>query len=194
MAFSRKSYSGPMKDRGEVMRGGKKLANVSKEELDDFRAKFGKDKTLRDLLNADRGSAPKAEAPKAEAPKPAPKPAPKAEAPKAEAPKSMTPAEKGKNLASKLRLPDSITKTKEYDKKGAANRYTAPPKKEEPESKIDVPEGKTGIDRMKKMLDQKFKPKYRDEGMAKMKKGGSVKASKRRDVIATKGKTKGRMV
>ena len=176
MAFSRKSYSGPMKDRGEVMRGGKKLANVSKEELDDFRAKFGKDKTLRDLLNADRGSAPKAEAPKAEAPK------------------SMTPAEKGKNLASKLRLPDSITKTKEYDKKGAANRYTAPPKKEEPESKIDVPEGKTGIDRMKKMLDQKFKPKYRDEGMAKMKKGGSVKASKRRDGIATKGKTKGRMV
>jgi len=52
MAFSRKKYSGPMKNRGIV--NGK--ADVSKEELDDFRAKYGADKTLRDLLNADRAS------------------------------------------------------------------------------------------------------------------------------------------
>lgn len=58
MAFTRKKYSGPMKDRGTVTRGGKKLANVSKEELDDFRAKYGKDKTLRDFLNADRSGKP----------------------------------------------------------------------------------------------------------------------------------------
>jgi len=50
MAFSRKKYSGPMKNRGTV--NGK--ADVSKEELDDFKAKYGADKTLRDLLNADR--------------------------------------------------------------------------------------------------------------------------------------------
>jgi hypothetical protein len=41
MAFGRKDYTGPVKDRGTVNRGGKKLANVSKEELDAFRNKKG---------------------------------------------------------------------------------------------------------------------------------------------------------
>ena len=176
MAFARKSYSGPIKNRGTV--NGK--ADVSKEELDDFRAKFGKDKTLRDLLNADRGSAPKAKAK-------APKPTPTAEAPrpatKTEAPKSMTPAEKGKNLASKFRLPDSIIKTKEYDKKGAPNRRTAPPKKEEEKpAPVKVGSGTTAIERMSNTIKEKYGKKS----------GGSV--SRRGDGIARKGKTKGKFV
>lgn len=76
-SFSKKEYTGPLSKRRVV--DGK--ADVSKEELDDFRRKFGKDKTLRDLLNADRAKkapeASKKEAPKAtpsEAKKEAPKP------------------------------------------------------------------------------------------------------------------------
>jgi hypothetical protein len=157
MAFARKSYSGPVKNRGTV--NGK--ADVSREELNDFRAKFGKDKTLRDLLNADKGPAPKAQAPK---------PTPKAEAPrpaaKTEAPKSMTPAEKGKNLASKFRLPDSVIKTKAYNEKGAPNIRTAPPKKEqEKPSPVKVGSGKTAIERMNNTVKNKFG----------MNKGGKVK-------------------
>ena len=60
MAFGRKDYTGPVKDRGTVNRGGKKLANVSKEELDAFRKKKGNEglsykESLRALLNKDRG-------------------------------------------------------------------------------------------------------------------------------------------
>ena len=76
-SFSKKEYTGPLSKRRVV--DGK--ADVSKEELDDFRRKFGKDKTLRDLLNADMAKkapeASKKEAPKAtpsEAKKEAPKP------------------------------------------------------------------------------------------------------------------------
>ena len=76
-SFSKKEYTGPLSKRRVV--DGK--ADVSKEELDDFRRKFGKDKTLRDLLNADKAKkapeASKKEAPKAtpsEAKKEAPKP------------------------------------------------------------------------------------------------------------------------
>ena len=181
MAFARKSYSGPVKNRGTV--NGK--ADVSKEELEDFRAKFGKDKTLRDLLNADRGSAPKAEAPKAEAPK--------AEAPKAEAPKSTTPKEKLNKLTSSFRLPDSVTKTKEYDKKGAPNRYTAPPKKEEESAPVKVGSGKTAIERMNNTIKDKFGKK--SGGTVKMKSGGKVSScSKRADGIAKRGKTKCKIV
>ncbi len=53
---ARKKWSGPMPDRPKV--DGKAL--VSAEELADFRQKFGADKTLRDLLNADKGRGPSA--------------------------------------------------------------------------------------------------------------------------------------
>lgn len=45
----RTTYTGPVKDRGT--RDGK--ANVSREELEDFKRQYGRDKTLRDLLNAE---------------------------------------------------------------------------------------------------------------------------------------------
>jgi hypothetical protein len=48
---ARKKYAGPMEDRPIV--NGK--AVVSAEELADFRRQYGSDKTLRDLLNADKG-------------------------------------------------------------------------------------------------------------------------------------------
>lgn len=51
MSYSRTSYTGPVKNRGEDDQG---RALVSREELADFRRKYGADKTLRDLLNADR--------------------------------------------------------------------------------------------------------------------------------------------
>lgn len=44
------TYTGPVKGRGLNKRG---QANVSREELESFRAQYGKDKTLRDLLNAE---------------------------------------------------------------------------------------------------------------------------------------------
>jgi hypothetical protein len=47
----RTTYTGPVKNRGENARG---QANVFREELEDFRRQYGRDKTLRDLLNADR--------------------------------------------------------------------------------------------------------------------------------------------
>jgi len=58
---ARKKWSGPMPDRPKV--DGKVL--VSAEELADFRQKFGADKTLRDLLNADKGRGPSAASPAA---------------------------------------------------------------------------------------------------------------------------------
>jgi hypothetical protein len=51
----------PKPDR--EIKGGK--AMVSAQELADFKEKFGKDKTLRDLLNADKGLQRKLEIPKA---------------------------------------------------------------------------------------------------------------------------------
>ena len=50
----------PNPDR--AIKGGK--AMVSAQELADFKEKFGKDKTLRDLLNADKGLQRKLEIPK----------------------------------------------------------------------------------------------------------------------------------
>jgi hypothetical protein len=47
----RTTYTGPVKDRGTTKSG---KANVSREELESFREQYGADKTLRDLLNADR--------------------------------------------------------------------------------------------------------------------------------------------
>ena len=47
----RTTYTGPVKNRGTTKSG---KANVSREELADFKRKYGADKTLRDLLNADR--------------------------------------------------------------------------------------------------------------------------------------------
>jgi hypothetical protein len=55
----RTTYTGPVKNRGLNKRG---QANVSREELEDFKRKHGQDKTLRDLLNADRtGKTPPSE-------------------------------------------------------------------------------------------------------------------------------------
>ena len=66
----RTAYTGPVKNRGKDAQG---RAKVSREELADFRRKYGADKTLRDLLNADKtGKLPKAQsAPKTEARPPA---------------------------------------------------------------------------------------------------------------------------
>jgi len=47
----RTTYTGPVKNRGTNPKG---QANVSREEFEDFKRKYGADKTLRDLLNADR--------------------------------------------------------------------------------------------------------------------------------------------
>jgi hypothetical protein len=46
----RTTYTGPVKDRGVNAQG---KANVSREELEDFKRKYGANKTLRDLLNAE---------------------------------------------------------------------------------------------------------------------------------------------
>jgi hypothetical protein len=55
----RTTYTGPVKNRGEDAKG---RARVSREELADFRRKHGADKTLRDLLNADKtGKTPASE-------------------------------------------------------------------------------------------------------------------------------------
>lgn len=51
MSYAKTKYTGPMKDRGRDDQG---RALVSREELEDFRRQYGRDKTLRDLLNADR--------------------------------------------------------------------------------------------------------------------------------------------
>lgn len=51
MSYSRTSYTGPVKNRGKDDQG---RTLVSREELADFRRKYGADKTLRDLLNVDR--------------------------------------------------------------------------------------------------------------------------------------------
>lgn len=51
MSYARTSYTGPLKNRGVDAQG---RAKVSREELADFKAQYGQDKTLRDLLNADR--------------------------------------------------------------------------------------------------------------------------------------------
>lgn len=57
----RTTYTGPVKDRGVNAQG---KANVSREELADFKRKYGANKTLRDLLNADKtGKAPSPAAP-----------------------------------------------------------------------------------------------------------------------------------
>ena len=180
MAFTRKSYSGPMKDRDEVMRGGKKLADVSKEELDDFRAKFGKDKTLKDLLNADRGSASKADAPKPAA------------APKKSAVATMrdTTAKKYDKdrleEAKKTATPEPKKETTPRGRMKAAGRSRS----KESEPTINVPEGGTAVERMKKMREARFGKK--SGGTVKMKSGGSV--SKRADGCAQRGKTKGSRV
>lgn len=47
-------YTGPVANRGTDAQG---RALVSREELADFQKKYGADKTLRDLLNADKGMA-----------------------------------------------------------------------------------------------------------------------------------------
>ena len=62
MAFTKKKYTGADAKRGTVDRGGKKLANVSKEELDSFRKLEGNEglsytQALRKLLNADSTAA-----------------------------------------------------------------------------------------------------------------------------------------
>jgi hypothetical protein len=57
--YARTTYTGPVKNRGEDAKG---RARVSREELADFRRKYGADKTLRDLLNADKtGKTPASE-------------------------------------------------------------------------------------------------------------------------------------
>jgi len=59
MSYAKTTYSGPVKNRGVDAQG---RAKVSREELADFRRKYGADKTLRDLLNADRtGKTPASE-------------------------------------------------------------------------------------------------------------------------------------
>jgi hypothetical protein len=66
----RTTYTGPVKNRGLNKRG---QANVSREELEDFKRKHGQNKTLRDLLNAELpGAKPlKRVDEKSSAPKPA---------------------------------------------------------------------------------------------------------------------------
>jgi hypothetical protein len=61
-AARRTRYEGPMLNR-PVVNG---RAVVSTEELADFRRQFGADKTLRDLLNADRGLTRRGETPSAQ--------------------------------------------------------------------------------------------------------------------------------
>ena len=123
MAFTRKTYTGPVKNRGTIARGGKKLADVSKEELDAFRKKAGNEdlsykEALRKLLNADRNAKPKPEA------KPEAKP-------ESDAAKSMSESEfmdllDRNNPASKYinKMPDnrSVAKGATFSDKGAPER------------------------------------------------------------------------
>jgi len=77
----RTTYTGPVKDRGEDAQG---RAKVSREELADFKRKYGADKTLRDLLNADKtGKAPASAAPAGPRRKSMPDPTPMLERMKA---------------------------------------------------------------------------------------------------------------
>lgn len=112
MAFTRKTYTGPVKNRSTVARGGKKLADVSKEELDAFRKKAGNEdlsykEALRKLLNADRDA------------KPAPKPPANIEAP------MQGPAVKADPSSKYIRkLPDNRPRTRGYtfSDEGASKR------------------------------------------------------------------------
>lgn len=55
----RTTYTGPVKNRGVNTKG---QANVSREELEDFKRRYGQHLTLRDLLNADKtGKTPPSE-------------------------------------------------------------------------------------------------------------------------------------
>jgi len=77
----RTTYTGPVKNRGEDAQG---RAKVSREELADFKRKYGADKTLRDLLNADKtGKAPASAAPAGPRRKSMPDPTPMLERMKA---------------------------------------------------------------------------------------------------------------
>ena len=181
MAFARKSYSGPMKNRGTV--NGK--ADVSKEELDDFRAKFGKDKTLRDLLNADRGSAPKA---KAEAPKPAATPKKSA----VETMRDTTAKKYDKDRLEEAKKTATPEPKKEITPRGrmkAAGRSRS----EESEPTATAAPGATAVERMRNKMKERYGKK--SGGTIKMKSGGSVSScSKRADGIAKRGKTKCKIV
>lgn len=79
---SARAYSGPNPNRPVDARG---RAIVSAQELADFQRQFGADKTLRDLLNADRGLA-RRQGPQRPAGAPAAAPAPQGAAQRAAAP------------------------------------------------------------------------------------------------------------
>ena len=126
---------------------------------------------------------------------------PKMEAPKAEAPKKST-VETMRDTtarkydkdrleeAKKTATPEPESKPTPRGRMKAAGRSRS----EESEPMVNVPEGGTAVERMKKMREARFGKK--SGGTVKMKSGGMVKssASKRADGCAKKGKTKGRMV
>ena len=177
MAFSRKKYSGPMKNRGTV--NGK--ADVSKEELDDFKKKYGQDKTLKDLLNADRtGKAPEKKMPEAKS--------------------------SGRGMMAGRKDGDKMEDTRPF--KTQVAEKSSPPAADKPRVAAAQPERKPirmeGLERAKKGVSGIMASRQRRLDMEEadrmsrgdkygmgMKKGGKVKKS--RDGMASKGKTKGRM-
>jgi hypothetical protein len=115
MAFSRTTYTGPVKNRGEDAQG---RAKVSREELADFRRKYGADKTLRDLLNADKtGKTPASEkSPLARGPQGA------NIAPKAEAKATAKPAGPRRDTAAEAKGAETLERMKSRAGRGMAVR------------------------------------------------------------------------
>ena len=115
MAFSRTTYTGPVKNRGEDAQG---RAKVSREELADFRRKYGADKTLRDLLNADKtGKTPASEkSPLARGPQGA------NTAPKAEAKAAVKPAGPRRDTAAEAKGAETLERMKSRAGRGMAVR------------------------------------------------------------------------
>lgn len=159
----------------------KKGPVVTKEQM----KKAGFD-NLRDYMNAERGlkrrgdTAKPAAAPKAEPPK-------TTTTPRAEPPKATTTTPKAEPAKTES------SGARQGTLKRAIREFIGIDK-EEPVKGVNVPSGATAVERMRKMRDEKYSKK--SGGSVSYKSGGMVKssASKRADGIATKGKTRGRMV
>jgi len=162
-------------------------AMVSAKELADFKSQYGEDKSLRDLLNADKGlrrrgedSAPakKADPVKDSAP-----------AKKADPVKEVAPANEAAPV--KKVVPTSKVSTNfapgATDEEKVANRAAIG------DAVMSIPRGIGNY--LGKTFSMEGREQAKKEGKERygMKKGGAVSASSRGDGIAQRGKTRGKM-
>jgi hypothetical protein len=179
-------------------------AVVSAKELADFKSQYGEDKSLRDLLNADKGLRRKGESPAPAKEAPAAKEAAPAEevktAKKADPVKEAAPAKSSampdtyRNLSGKVKVKEAVKPPSEYEPgvhNIKRNLLNAP---------SDIVSGlKTAGTATGKYLDKTFSMEGREQAKKEgkerynMKKGGVVSASSRGDGIAQRGKTRGKM-